>query len=194
MTLPEFDRTWTLFLDRDGVLNRKIENGYVLNCSMLDVLPGTSTAVEILGGIFGAIVVVTNQRGVARGLMSHADLEAVHQCLKTELGTGSRHIKSILACTHDVNDQCNCRKPKPGLALQAQALFPEIDFARSVMVGDSQSDMEFGASLGMKLVRISAAPQTSGTTVFTPSLIKWAQTHAIPMRSRDCDYGDRAND
>lgn len=176
MTLPEFDRTWTLFLDRDGVLNRKIENGYVLDCSMLEMLPGTPEAIERLGRTFGRIVIVTNQRGVARGLMSEADLKDVHDSLLRRMGPASRHISAIFACLHDISDHCNCRKPNTGLALQAQRRFADIAFERSLMVGDSDSDIQFGISLGMRVARIvNRPPSFEDHSVATfPSLAAFA--------------------
>ena len=148
------DRFWTLFLDRDGVLNRKIPGGYVLEPSMLEVLPGVPEAMALLADRFGTIAIVTNQRGVGRGLMSAQDLGRVHDVLLAAVRRAGGRIDAVFACPHDLHESCGCRKPKPGLALQARARFPQIDFHRSVMVGDSDSDIEMGNALGMRAVLI----------------------------------------
>jgi D-glycero-D-manno-heptose 1,7-bisphosphate phosphatase len=173
--MARVDRSWTLFLDRDGVLNRKIEGGYVLNPAMLELLPGAAAAVRALSGRFGTIVIVTNQRGVGRGLMSAADLDSVHERLLETLHAGGGRIAAIFVCPHDLAAGCDCRKPKTGLALQAKARFSEIDFSRSVLVGDSASDVEMGRRLGMLTVGIGAqAPEASAGTF--SSLLEYSRS------------------
>lgn len=93
--LPKLDTSWTLFLDRDGVLNRKIENGYVLNPAMLQVVPGVPRAVATLGRHFGRIVIVTNQRGIGRGLMTADDLARIHRRLVEEISREKGRIAGI---------------------------------------------------------------------------------------------------
>jgi D-glycero-D-manno-heptose 1,7-bisphosphate phosphatase len=97
--------------------------------------------------------VVTNQRGVALGLYTAADVEAIHARLQEELGRSGARIDAFFYCPHG-KDECNCRKPLPGLFEQARAAFPAIDAATSVMIGDSLSDVEFGKRLGMRTVFI----------------------------------------
>lgn len=169
--LPKFDISWTLFLDRDGVLNRKIENGYVLNPSMLDVAPGVPRAMATLGRHFGSIVIVTNQRGIGRGLMTPHDLERVHCRLLEDIGREGGKIDAIFVCPHDLQDECDCRKPKIGLALKAKIRFPTIEFSRSILVGDSDSDIAMGKGLGMFTVRIGPrASDTAGEMAFSDLL------------------------
>ena len=148
------DSLFARFLDRDGVLNRKIENGYVLNPAMLDILPGVPRAVCSLAGRMGRIVIVTNQRAIARGLMSMEDLNAVHSSLLRSIAEAGGRIDAILFCPHEKSAGCACRKPAIGLAMEARKQFPEIDFSRSILAGDSDSDIEFGQALGMYTVRI----------------------------------------
>lgn len=154
MTPPPVNAAWTLFLDRDGVLNRKIENGYVLNPAMLEVLNGAARAVASLASRMGRIVIVTNQRGIARGLMGLAELEDVHAQLRDAIAKAGGRIDGIFTCPHEKRSGCGCRKPDIGLALQAKQRFPEIDFSRSILAGDSDSDIQFGRTLGMYTVRI----------------------------------------
>jgi D-glycero-D-manno-heptose 1,7-bisphosphate phosphatase len=148
-------KDWTLFLDRDGVLNRKIENGYVTTPSDLIFLPGTLEALSTLSTIFGLIIVVTNQRGIARGLYSISDLQKIHKRLISNVEQSMGRIDHIYFCPHNYSDNCNCRKPKVGMALKAKEDYPNIDFNKSIMVGDSVSDIDFGKSLGMKVAYIT---------------------------------------
>ncbi len=143
------DRSWTLFLDRDGVINKKIENGYVLNVQMFEFIEDVLEALPILSNIFGRIVVVTNQRGIGRGLMSEKDLEDIHKFMLEKITDAGGRIDAIFYCPHDYEkEQCNCRKPKIGMALKAKEMFPEIDFKKSIVIGDSLSDMEFAINIG----------------------------------------------
>lgn len=117
------------------------------------MLPGVPDAVRRLNDSGMRVIVVSNQRGIARGLYSLADVDAIHACLQQELQKAGAHIDAFLTCPHD-RDQCNCRKPLPGLFEQAVAQFQEITAASSVMIGDSLSDIEFGRRLGMTTILI----------------------------------------
>ena len=149
MGLPNFDRTWSLFLDRDGVLNRRLPGDYVRTPEGFEWLPGVREALASLAEVFGHILVVTNQQGIGKGLMSEADLAAVHEVMLREATAAGGRIDGVYHCPDLAAARPNCRKPAPALARQAQRDFPAIDFRRSVMVGDSLSDMEFGQRLGM---------------------------------------------
>jgi histidinol-phosphate phosphatase family protein len=151
-------KDWTLFLDRDGVLNRKIENGYVTTPGELILLPCALEALSTLSAIFGLIIVVTNQRGIALGLYSLSDLHEIHKRLISNVDQSGGRIDHIYFCPHNYSDNCNCRKPKVGMALKAKEDYPKIDFSKSIMVGDSVSDIDFGKSLGMKVAYITNAP------------------------------------
>ncbi len=144
----------TVFLDRDGVLNEKMPEGqYVTRWDEFHILPGVIEAIRRLDQAGLHVVVVTNQRGIARGLYTVADVEAIHARFQQELQTAGAHIDAIFICPHD-KDECNCRKPLPGLFEQAVAQFPDITATTSVMIGDSLVDMEFGRRLGMATVFI----------------------------------------
>ncbi|NPU88326.1 MAG: HAD family hydrolase [Fervidobacterium sp.] len=150
-----FDGQWTLFLDRDGVINKKIENDYVRSWDQFEFLPGVLDALNKLSKVFGRIIIVTNQRGIGRGLMTEEELHRIHEKMLEVIRQHGGRIDRIYYCPHDHEKQeCDCRKPKPGLALQAKKDFPEIDFQRSVMIGDSESDMIFAKNLGMVAVCI----------------------------------------
>lgn len=153
----EIDRGWTLFLDRDGVINRKLENDYVKRVEDFVFLSGVLSSLQILADVFGRIVVVTNQQGIGKGLMTEGALHGIHEYMLNKVHQHGGRIDAVYHCPGLEVDNPPCRKPNTGMALEAQRQFPQIDFTRSVMVGDSPSDMEFGQRLGMKCVRIGAS-------------------------------------
>jgi D-glycero-D-manno-heptose 1,7-bisphosphate phosphatase len=148
------DNSWTLFLDRDGVINVYLSDDYVKMVSEFAFNDGVLEALRDLSPVFGRIIVVTNQRGIARGLMSADDLNIVHDYMLKEIRGAGGRIDGIFHCPHDRTDNCECRKPKTGQAIQAKKMFPEIDFSKSIMLGDSFSDMGFGINCGMHLAYI----------------------------------------
>lgn len=146
--------TWTIFLDRDGTLNEKAPEGdYVKSPAELRMLPGAAEAVAELHRAGLRLVLVTNQRGVARGLMSQADVDAVHAALARELEAHGGRLDAVFVCPHAAG-ACDCRKPGIGLFVQARDADPGIDFARAMMVGDAPSDMEAGRAAGLQTVAI----------------------------------------
>ena len=151
----KIDNKWTLFLDRDGVINEKIENDYVRNYSQFHLLPDVLKALNGISGIFGKIIIVTNQRGVAKGLMSISDVDSIHKNLIEKVDNAGGRIDRIYICPHNYLDNCNCRKPKTGMAEMAKTDFPGINFKKSIMVGDSETDIIFGRKAGMRTVMIS---------------------------------------
>ncbi|MFN0015394.1 MAG: D-glycero-alpha-D-manno-heptose-1,7-bisphosphate 7-phosphatase [Saprospiraceae bacterium] len=149
------NRKPTLFLDRDGVINRRIAGEYARTPADFVFLPGVLEAVKILAGQFGRIVVVTNQAGIGKGLMTRTDLAAVHRKMLAGIRRAGGRIDRVYHCPHRPYTGCGCRKPATGMALQARTDFPEIEFETAWMVGDSLSDMQFGQALGMKTVLIA---------------------------------------
>jgi len=137
-----------VFLDRDGVINRTFlrEGTWSPPSSVaeLEILPGVSAALNALRAKGYVLVVVTNQPDVARGTLSQHVVEALHERLRSELP-----LDAIFACFHDSDDRCDCRKPKPGLLLQAARALG-IDLSRSFMVGDRWSDVEAGKRAGCR--------------------------------------------
>jgi D-glycero-D-manno-heptose 1,7-bisphosphate phosphatase len=146
--LPEIDHTWTLFLDRDGVINVEIPGDYVNHWNDFKFYPGAAEAIAKLRSHFSHIMVVTNQRGIARGRTREIDLIEIHQNLMQRIEDLGGKIDRIYFCP-DLDSASPNRKPQPGMAFQAKADFPTIDFNRSIMVGNTLSDMRFGKNLGM---------------------------------------------
>ena len=141
-----------LFLDRDGVLNAKAPEGsYVTSPDALEVLPGVP---EALGALRAAvpglrIAVVTNQRAVARGRMSAADLDAIHARLRATLAAAGGDVDRIEVCLHE-GDACECRKPGIGLFRRTFDAWPDLDPAACALVGDSATDLVAGRRAGVR--------------------------------------------
>ena len=144
----------TVFLDRDGVLNRKLPEGkYVSAWEHFHLLPGAPEAIGKLKRAGLRVLVVSNQRGVALGLYRAEDVDRIHAQLQKELAAHGAQIDGFYFCPHD-RRACNCRKPLPGLFEQAQSQFRDIQPETSLMIGDSLSDIEFGCNLGMTTIFI----------------------------------------
>lgn len=140
----------TLFLDRDGVINRHRPNDYVKTWNEFEFLPGVLQSLGSLSKKFKHIIIVTNQRGVGKGIMTEQTLQKIHGRMVREIEKSGGRIDRIYYCT-DLNNDSYDRKPNIGMALRAKKDFPDIDFSKSVMIGDSESDMEFGRRAGIKL-------------------------------------------
>ncbi|MCL2295397.1 MAG: HAD-IIIA family hydrolase [Spirochaetes bacterium] len=146
---------WTLFLDRDGVINERMPDAYIYDFNdfkfkkdFLDVFP------KIASG-FKHIFIVTNQQGIGKGLMTIEELEVVHNKMLDALGTLAKKINRIYFCPHLKDENCQCRKPNPGMAYMAKNDFPAIDLKKAILIGDRESDVEFGKNAGMKTILIN---------------------------------------
>lgn len=151
----DFTNLNCIFLDRDGVLNRKAPAGqYIVSAADLVLLPGVEEAIAALNASGRKVIVVTNQRGIALGLYTPDDLDQIHAKLRTQLATQGGHLDAIYFCPHE-NGQCNCRKPLTGMFDQAYRDFPDVTPERSLMIGDTLRDIEAGIQAGMATVLIT---------------------------------------
>ena len=174
------DKGWALFLDRDGVINQRIQDDYVKHPDEFEFIPGVTDALRIFAGLFNPIIVITNQQGIGRGLMTNAQLDLVHdKMLKSVTETGGR-IDAVFYSPDLKNNRSFTRKPAVGLGLKARKQFPSLNFKNSIMAGDTYSDILFGHRLGMITVLIGndkeAAFQAAGILDYTfPDLITFAE-------------------
>ena len=146
----------TAFLDRDGTINMKAPEGeYVTSWEGFAFLPGAVEAIALLRERGWRVVVVTNQRGVALGGMSLADVEEIHRRMRE-----AAPLDAVYVCPHE-RDSCDCRKPGIGMFLQAQADFPDIRFEECVVIGDAESDMKAGRRLGCRTILVGSPPLPS---------------------------------
>jgi len=148
--LKKIDKSWTLFLDRDGVINDEKHLAYINTWAEFKFYPGVKEAIKIFTQKFERIFIITNQRGVAKGLTKLEDLKNIHENLVNEIALHGGKITKIFFCCDMDNSSMN-RKPNPGMGLQAKKEYPEIDFAKSIMVGNTITDMEFGRNLGIAI-------------------------------------------
>ena len=147
--LPTIDKSWTLFLDRDGVINVRLMNDYVKRITEFNFIPGALEAICSFSKYFGRIVVVTNQQGIGKGLMTEKQLAEIHAFMKSQVEEAGGKIDAIYHAPQLALKNSIMRKPNIGMALKAQVDFPEIQFDKSVMVGDTESDMQFAKSANM---------------------------------------------
>jgi D-glycero-D-manno-heptose 1,7-bisphosphate phosphatase len=153
MDLSQVENSWTLFIDRDGVINYEKHEDYILNWEEFRFYEGASEAMEIFSKIFSTIIMVTNQRGVGKGLMTVDELHRIHSNMQAVIEESSGRIDKIYYCTSLDND-CHERKPNPGMALLAKNDYPHIDFSKSIMIGNKLSDMMFGRNAGMYTIYV----------------------------------------
>ncbi len=151
---PMTNNISAIFLDRDGVINEKLEGDYVKKWSEFKFLPGAIDAIKLINEKHIPVYMISNQSGIGRGLMTKADLEMVHTKLVEVLAENNAHFDDFFICLHAPEDNCECRKPKPGLLLQAKAKHPNIDFTQSWFIGDSDCDVEAGRNVGAHTYKI----------------------------------------
>ncbi len=153
-SIPIINSSWTLFLDRDGVINKEKKDGYIQQWSEFQFYDHALEAIATLSKHFGIIVIVTNQRGIGKKLMSTQDLENIHHNMLRKIIEANGRIDKIYYCP-DIDNSSSNRKPNIGMALQAKKNFPKIQFDKSIIVGNTINDMRFGKNVGMYTVFIT---------------------------------------
>lgn len=166
MNKPSFpnnlDQTWTLFLDRDGTINERNMDGYIQSWDEFQFIPGVLDALAKANIMFQYIIIVTNQQGVGKEIMTRDDLLDIHEKMAEEIAIHGGRIDEIYSCEGLATEWPNCRKPSPEMAILARDAFPDIQFRRSIMIGDTASDIEFGKSCEMKTILVAPTPQYDG--------------------------------
>jgi histidinol-phosphate phosphatase family protein len=151
----------SLFLDRDGVINVRIPDGYVTRLEDFKLIDGVLEAMAIFARHFDHIFMVTNQQGIGKKLMSEADLDKIHQWFVEQVNSAGGKIDHIYYCPALKSANSFMRKPSIGMALQTRRDFPDIRLKESVMVGDTKSDMLFGHRAGMTTVLVGDEPEVA---------------------------------
>jgi len=155
LDLHKIDNSWTLFLDRDGVINEDKVGSYIFHKDEFKFMQGAPDFFKRLSEKFGHIIVVTNQRGIGRELMTEEHLTGIHDKMNEAIVTAGGKIHGIYFASSIANNH-PLRKPNPGMAFKAKTDFPMIDLAKSIMVGNKLSDMLFGKNAGMYTVFIAS--------------------------------------
>lgn len=147
-----------VLLDRDGVINQRIPHGYVTSWSQFRFLPGVLEGLQRLAAADYSAIVVSNQAGVGKGLMSSSALDQITRRFVRKVRVHGGSVRRVYYCTHRKQDRCPCRKPRPGLLFQAQADY-HFSFSETYLIGDSLSDLAAAgwASCPMVLVKANAA-------------------------------------
>ena len=173
------DSSWTLFIDRDGVINERNFEGYVLNKKDFIFKDGVLETASSLFSRFKYVVLVTNQQCIGKGLISIEEINEIHDFMKSSLIKNGAKIDLVLVAPEMRGAPHSTRKPLPNMAILAKHKFKDIDFRKSIMIGDTDSDIEFGKNLEMKTVLIeSLEKSTSIPDVKVGSLMelnKWLQ-------------------
>lgn len=149
--LTQIDNTWTLFLDRDGVINHEKHLDYIHTWDEFVFYDGVKEAIAVFAKLFNRIIVVTNQKGIGKGVTRLEDLQLIHTNMVAEIEAAGGRIDAVYFCP-DLEDDSPNRKPNPGMGLQAAAGFPDIDLNKAIMVGNTISDMKFGRNLGVHTI------------------------------------------
>ncbi|MDF7807013.1 HAD family hydrolase [Pontiellaceae bacterium B12219] len=142
-----------IFFDRDGIVNASPGPDYVERWEDFHLLPGFVASLKTVTAKGYPAVIVTNQQGVAKGLYSEADLNDMHHKMRAQLREQGVDVLDVFQCTHFASDNCDCRKPKPGMIFQA---LEKHDLVRSGswMIGDSEKDVEAGQAAGCRTIRV----------------------------------------
>jgi histidinol-phosphate phosphatase family protein len=150
------DFSWTLFLDRDGVINKRFLGDYVKKMDDFHIENGVFEFLNFANFSFHKIIVVTNQQGVGKGIMTESDLEEIHRFMIDSINKKGGRIDRVYSATNLKDAQNNIRKPNSFMGHQAKNDYPSIDFNKSIMIGDTNSDILFGKNLGMKTILINS--------------------------------------
>lgn len=148
------DSEWTLFLDRDGTINERIMDGYVTRWEDFHFLPGVLEALELASSLFGKVLVVTNQQGVGKQLMTVEELNAIHQQMIEVIQSSNGRIDGVYSATELRGQSPSRRKPNIAMAREACDQYPEIDLGKAIMIGDTSSDIAFGKAAGMRTILV----------------------------------------
>lgn len=182
----QIDKGWTLYLDRDGVINHEKYADYINTWGEFTFYEGALEAIRLLSQKFNRIIVVTNQRGVGRGVTKPEDLEKIHRNMVAHIEKAKGRIDAVYFCP-DLDDTSPDRKPNPGMGLKAAKDFPDIDLKKALIVGNNLSDMEFGRNLGIYTVFLNTTETGIDYTdyridAFYDSLISLARDLVVNLK------------
>ena len=159
LNLAKVDKSWTLLLDRDGVINMDKEGSYIFSPDEFVFMEGAPGLFKKLTEKFNRIIIVTNQRGIGRGLMNEDALASIHNKMELEIKTAGGKLDAIYYAKD--NDNLDpLRKPNPGMAFKARTHFPDVDLSKTIMVGNNLSDMQFGRNAGTYTVFLNTTNKT----------------------------------
>jgi histidinol-phosphate phosphatase family protein len=153
--LTQIDSSWSLFIDRDGVINKRIPNDYVVVWEQFMFHEGVLDAFSLFNQLFRHVFIVTNQQGIAKGLMTEIDLAILHHKMLSAIEEAGGRVDRIYHCPSLSTDNDPLRKPLPGMGLLAKKDYPDVDFSKTIILGDTKGDMGFGRNLGIITMLVS---------------------------------------
>ncbi len=179
LNIEDIDKEWTLFLDRDGVINHEKQNDYIHTWSEFKFYEGVLEAMAIFSKKFKHIVVVTNQRGIGKGITKEEDVIYLHKKMEEEIEDNGGRIDAIYYCK-DIDSSSLCRKPNIGMGMQAVKDISTIDLTKALMIGNTLSDMKFGKNMGITTLFLpTTRPEVNlkdeNIDAVYPSLISFAR-------------------
>ena len=174
-----------VFLDRDGVINKYV--GFLRNIDEFELLPGVAKAIKLINESGYLCIVVTNQPVIARGEVTVAELDEIHNKMETLLGFEGSYVDALYYCPHhphkgyegeiaELKVDCDCRKPKPGMLLKAAKDF-NIDLENSWMIGDGENDVQAGKNAGCKTVYIKREEKEVEADVTVGNLLEFVENY-----------------
>lgn len=171
----------TLFLDRDGVICVAPPRGeYLTRVDQIELVDGIVEVIKTANTLGVAVIVITNQSQIARGMVSQEGVQEMHDVLQGRMAAQGARIDGWYLCPHHPNDACVCRKPKPGMLLDA-ARERRLDLARSVLIGDSDKDVMAGTAAGIKTIFLRNAHNKEEEQRCPPSHAVDRLADAIPF-------------
>ena len=164
-----------IFIDRDGVINCRRPDDYVLDWSQFIFVPGVCAALKQLATLGLPMIVISNQAAVGKGLLDSTRLEEITSRMHQALLSDGTPLAAAYYCIHRPDENCPCRKPKPGLLVKAAADF-QIDLRRSIFIGDSASDVEAALAAGCQPVLFDTGPKAASSPLEGPRELSRART------------------
>ena len=140
-----------LFIDRDGTIIKQIDGYYISSIEQIELIENIFPAILMLQNEGYLIIIVTNQAGINKGILSNEQVDEINQHIIQLLKKQGINISAVYVCPHKPEEQCKCRKPQPGLLLKAAKEY-NIDLENSIMIGDTDKDTEAGLNAGLKKV------------------------------------------
>lgn len=153
----DINNSWTLFLDRDGVINHETKGNYITSVNSFKFINGVEQSISKLNKIFNKIIIVTNQQGIGKKIMTEIDLKNIHNYMINEIESKGGRITAIYHSPFLTEEENYMQKPRIGMGIKAKKEFPEINFNQSIMVGNSERDLIFGRKLNMKTIYVGNA-------------------------------------
>ena len=160
-----------VFLDRDGVINKNLDNDYVKKWDEFEFLSRSKEAISILTDANWDVVVISNQAGVGKGIMSAQAVEEINARMVKQIQDHGGAVKAVYYCPHRSDEDCECRKPKPGMLFRAADEF-DVELSSSYLIGDNITDIQAGAQVGCTTILVKTGHGQKSIEKFSQLRVK----------------------